>query len=207
MPMPLPDNTLPMMTRRRAIRRHRNGRHVHGGQDPRGYGALGLPRSGLVQARPRTASPTFGRARTPPVLGAAVRYRACTRARHFWSERFTPRTGRLRLSSSEPVQAVDENAVPDECSSRTARAMREGPRASCAAPANRPAALEPVCQRGKTTGVAVLDAAMREHGAQALAHADVRPLALPKPPIRPADRSGTGMPRSTRSRSPHRGRS
>ena len=36
MEMPLPDNTLPMMTGAGPVRRHRNGRHVHHRQDPQG---------------------------------------------------------------------------------------------------------------------------------------------------------------------------
>ena len=50
MEMPMPDNTLPMMTGFGAVRADRDGRHVHGGEGPRGTGGQRLQGSGLVQA-------------------------------------------------------------------------------------------------------------------------------------------------------------
>ena len=48
MEMPLPDNTLPMMTGPGAVRPARDGRHVHGGQGPRRAAARRLQGPGLV---------------------------------------------------------------------------------------------------------------------------------------------------------------
>ncbi len=53
MEMPLPDNTLPMMTGQRPVRAHRDGRHVHRRQGPRRAGARRLQGPGLVQAPER----------------------------------------------------------------------------------------------------------------------------------------------------------
>ena len=50
MEMPLPENTLPMMSGQGAVRPDRDGRHVHGGEDSRRTGAQRLQRPGLVGA-------------------------------------------------------------------------------------------------------------------------------------------------------------
>jgi len=53
MQMPLPDNTLPMMTRLRPIRPARDGRHVFSGESARGTGARRLRRPGPLPASRR----------------------------------------------------------------------------------------------------------------------------------------------------------
>ena len=80
MEMPLPDNTLPMMTRRRPVRLGRDGRHVHRGEgaarseaagitrdpgwykQPAGNASLRMDRSarraGAIQGRGRPSMPT-----------------------------------------------------------------------------------------------------------------------------------------------------
>ncbi len=53
MEMPMPDNTLPMMTGFAQFGAARNGRHVHGGEGARGSRARRLQGSGLVQESAR----------------------------------------------------------------------------------------------------------------------------------------------------------
>ena len=57
MAMPLPPNTLPMMTGHGPLRRDRDGRHVHGGEGARGSCRGRLWRSGLVSASAGHARP------------------------------------------------------------------------------------------------------------------------------------------------------
>ena len=79
MEMPLPDNTLPMMTGPGPVRPDRDGRHVHRRQGARRPRARRLQGPGLVQAPARHASPTNGRERRS--RSRARRHRAPIRRR------------------------------------------------------------------------------------------------------------------------------